>query len=101
MQATRPHRGPISRFVRNPGNGACFRIDNFDRRRQARPRLFNSASMFLNEIMIDVIKFPFDVIGVDHPELALIRIAAVNIQLLARLESSALDSAQLLFDGRT
>ena len=54
--------------------------------------------MLRNQIVIDVVELPFNPVRIDHPELALIRITAVHIQLLSRLEPSALDVAQMLFD---
>src|SRR5215469_11848904 len=63
--------------------------------------LFDATAMLFNQIMVDVIKFPFDAIGIYHPELRLVRIAAIHVELLTYLQALLLDAPQMLFDDGT
>jgi hypothetical protein len=54
--------------------------------------------MLFKQIIIDVIQLPFDAIGIDHSELALIRIAAVHLQSLPHRNCRAFDPEHMLRD---
>ena len=56
--------------------------------------------MLLNQVVIDVVEFPFDSVGIDHPELALISVTTIDVELLARFEARRLDAHKMVLDGR-
>ncbi len=41
--------------------------------------LFDAAAVLFSQVIVDVVDFPLDTIGIDDPEFRLVRIAAVDI----------------------
>jgi len=80
-------------FVTGGASAARARTDD----RQARP-LRHHVFLAL-EVVVEVVHLPLDAVGIAHPELVLVGVAAVDAHLLPHREAGRLDAGQLRHHG--